>query len=53
MNKKINHFFALKSFKIENIKDFLDILMLLHVIKQKTLFVLLIEKKILLNDFLL
>ena len=42
-----------KSIIIKYIKDFLDILMLLNVIKKKTLFVLLIEKKILLNDFLL
>ncbi len=51
--QKINHVFAFKSFKIENIKDFMVFLMLLLAIEQKLLFIFVIEKKILLNDFLL
>ena len=51
--QKINHDFAIKSFKIENIKDFMVFLMLLLAIEQKLLFIFVIEKKILLNDFLL
>ena len=53
MFKKINHIFAFKSLKIEKNKGLFSFFMLLLAIEPKLLFILLIEKKILLNDFLL